>query len=260
MRRTPEPAPVIPTQRDGAPSRAGGPVLPSPREAADRWVDAVPAPVAGPDTRADAHELRGIVHDLGHGLSTMTLLLAAARAGTVPTFGLLELIEQETERLLAVAHSATGAAGAPSAEPAEPVDVRAVLGPVARLAAHVGETAVRLQPGPAATARIDPAVLSRVVTNLVDNAVRAAGPVGTVRIAVHRAGSDAQDVLVDVVDDGPGFPLGPPGSSRTGLDLVNRLLAACGGRLELRGAAPRGTCARVVLPGLAADRRSPGAR
>jgi signal transduction histidine kinase len=119
---------------------------------------------------------------------------------------------------------------------------------------------VRVPPGVAPAVGLPPAVLSRVVTNLVDNAVRAAGPDGTVRIAVHRAGSVGQDVLVDVVDDGPGYPFGPPGSSRIGLDLVNRLLAACGGRLELHEAVPHGTRARVVLPGHAADRLPPAAR
>jgi nitrogen-specific signal transduction histidine kinase len=277
VRRTPEPSPVIPTQRSAAPSRLKGHLVPVPRHAADRWVDSAPdptpdfapdlAPVAAPPldhpvapdhsasadpTWTDVRELRGIVHDLGNGLSTMALLLAAARDGSVSTFGLLELIEQETDRLLAVVNSGTAAA-----DPADPVEVRTVLGPIARVAAHVGETSVRLLPGADPAVRVDPAVLSRVVTNLVDNAVRAAGPMGTVRIGVHRAGSVGQDVLIDVIDDGPGFPFGPPGTSRVGLDLVHRLLDACGGRLELRPAAPHGTCARIVLPGLAVDRLPP---
>jgi signal transduction histidine kinase len=98
-----------------------------------------------------------------------------------------------------------------------------------------------------------------VITNLVDNAVRAAGPTGRVRLGVHPARSVGQDVVIDVVDDGPGFPFGPPGSSLRGLELVNRLLTACGGRLELHEAAPHGTRARVVLPGTAADRLPPAA-
>jgi signal transduction histidine kinase len=149
------------------------------------------------------------VHDVGNGLSTMALLLEAVRAGTVSTFGLLELVEQETVRLLAVVHSGTSG-GADAAVPSKPVAVRGVLGPIARLATHVGETSVRVLPGADVIAGVDPAVLSRVVTNLVDNAVRAAGPAGSVRLAVHR--------VIEVVDDGPGFPLGPPGSSRTAGD------------------------------------------
>ena len=238
--------------------------MPVPRAATDSWVALVPDPrpepveVPGPidSTDPELRELRGVVHDVGHGLSTMALLLEAARAGSVSTFGLLELVEQETSRLLAVVHSGTRPA-AEADEPAEPVAVRGVLGPIARVAAHLGETSVRVDAGADVTARLDPALLSRVVTNLVDNAVRAAGPAGCVRLAVHRTGSGGQDVVIDVVDDGPGFPLGPPGSSRRGLELVNRLLAVCGGRLELHEAAPHGTRARVVLPGAAADRLPP---
>jgi signal transduction histidine kinase len=243
--------------------------VPVPRAATDRWVAAVPAVQVDQVDQVDhgvdpadpvdpeLRELRGVVHDIGNGLSTLALLLEAARAGTVSTFGLLDLVEQETDRLLAVVHSGTRAGA--DAGPSEPVAVRDVVAPIARVAAHVGETSVRVQPGADVVARVDPAVLSRVVTNLVDNAVRAAGPAGRVRLAVHRAGSVGQDVVIDVVDDGPGFPFGPPGSSRRGLELVNRLLATCGGRLELHEAAPRGTRARVVLPGAAADRQPPAA-
>jgi two-component system sensor histidine kinase RegB len=241
--------------------------VPVPRAAIHRWVAPLPEIHAEPVDPAVAvdpvdtvdpelRELRGVVHDVGTGLSTLALLMAAARAGTVSAFGLLELVEQETTRLLAVVHSGTPAA-VDAPVPSEPVAVRGVLGPIARVAAHVGETSVRVLPGSDVAARVDPAVLSRVVTNLVDKAVRAAGPAGSVRLAVHRAGSGGQDVVIDVVDDGPGFPLGPPGSSRRGLELVNRLLTACGGRLELHEAAPRGTRARVVLPGTAADRLPP---
>ena len=206
-----------------------------------------PEPDPVTDERAAVRELRGVLHDLGNGLSTVALLLAAARGGSVPTFGLLELIEKETGRLLAIAHAGT----APPAP--EPVGVREVLGPLAALAGHAGRAAVRLLPGRDVEVLVDRAVLSRVLGNLVDNAVRAAGPDGRVELSVA-AGAE---VVIDVVDDGPGFPFGPPGTASLGLDLVNRLLAACGGRLELTGTVPRGTRARVVLPGR--DRVPPGA-
>jgi signal transduction histidine kinase len=257
VRRSPQqPSPVIPTQRRS--SRSDGPLVPLPRTATHRWVAPLPEVHAEPvdPVHPELRELRGVVHDVGNGLSTMALLLEAVRAGTVSTFGLPDLVEQETARLLAVVHRGTPGA-ADAAVPSEPVAVRSVLGPIARLAMHVGETSVRVLPGADVIARVDPAVLSRVVTNLVDNAVRAAGPAGSVRLAVHRAGSGGQDVVIDVVDDGPGFPLGPPGSGRSGLELANRLLTACGGRLELHEAAPCGTRARVVLPGTAADRLPP---
>jgi signal transduction histidine kinase len=199
---------------------------------------------------AEVRELRGVLHDLVNGLSTMALLLDAARAGSVSTFGLLELIEQETTRLLAVARS-----GIAAPEP-EPVEVRAVLELIALVAGRAGPAGVRLLPGREVEVLVDRAVLSRVLANLVDNAVRAAGPCGCVELSL----SGAEEVVIDVVDDGPGFPLGPAGTAGRGLDLVNRLLVACGGRLELAGVAPRGTRARVVLPRHDRDRLRPARR
>src|ERR1044071_3491294 len=87
VRRPPESSPIIPAQRCGVPPHLD-----------ERGT--VPVPVAD-----ELRDLRGLVHDLGHGLATMAVLLEAARDGAVPTFGLLELIEQETARLLDVVHT-----------------------------------------------------------------------------------------------------------------------------------------------------------
>lgn len=233
MRRYPDPYPVIPTQRCGVPPHLD-----------ERG--AVPAQRTTPDQVHDElSDLRGLVHDLGNGLSTLAVLLQAAREGAAPTFGLLETVEQETARLLSVLHSAHRR---PGPRP-DPVGVRDVLAPLVRVAACTGRTAVRLLPGADARVRVDRAALSRVVGNLVDNAVRAAGAGGTVLLAVREVdGSADRAVVVDVVDDGPGFPAGPPGTAGLGLDLVTRLLTAHDGRLEIDAVAPRGTRARVVLP------------
>ena len=48
----------------------------------------------------------------------------------------------------------------------------------------------------------DEIALRRSARNLVDNAVRAAGPDGRVEVAVRREGSRA---VLEVSDDGPGF-------------------------------------------------------
>lgn len=239
MRRTPDPSPVIPLQRRASPTADTAQPRPGTRRPA-----AVPArskhPAALP---AEVRELRGLVHDLANGLSTMAMLLAAARDGAVPTFGLLEVVEQETARLLAVLHS-SAPTGPPA--PAAPVGVRFTVAPIARLVELAGRASVRVRPGPEVHVRVDPAVLSRVVSNLLDNAARAAGPAGTVELVVSGTGN--APVTIDVLDDGPGYPAGPPGSAGLGLDLVARLVAVCGGRLELTRLAPHGTRARVVLP------------
>lgn len=193
-----------------------------------------------PDDRET--ELRGVLHDVGHGLATLSMLVDgladAARRG-VPVPDLLDLVARETARLLAVVH----AGATPAAT--EVVPVRSMLEPIAGVARRTGRAPVRLAPGEEVHLRVDPVLLSRVVANLVDNATRAAGPGGRVDIVV----SGDRDVVIDVVDDGPGYPSGPSGASNLGLDVVTRLLAACGGRLEIDHVAPSGTRMRVVLPG-----------
>jgi len=244
VRRSSESFPVIPTQRCGVPPHLDERgAVPDPSPHTDPHTTPHTTPAVGDELR----DLRGLVHDLGNGLSTMALLLEAARGGAVPTFGLLELIEQETTRLLEVVHSSRPGPGEPGRDEPDEVGVREVVAPIARIAGHTGRARVRLLPGADAGVRVDRAALSRVVGNLVDNAVRAAGPGGSVHVAVHATGAGAA-VAIDVVDDGPGFPHGPPGSTGLGLERVGRLLAACGGRLELDAVAPHGTRARVVLP------------
>jgi signal transduction histidine kinase len=196
-------------------------------------------------------ELRGVLHDVGHGLATLAMLVDgladAARRG-VPVPDLLDLVAKETARLLAVVHAG------PTPAATEIVPVRTVLEPIASVARRTGRAPVRLVPGGDVHLRVDPVLLSRVVGNLVDNAARAAGPDGRVDIVV----SGDRDVVIDVVDDGPGYPHGPTGASNAGLDVVTRLLAACGGRLEIDHVAPSGTRMRIVLPGRVGRHRAGG--
>lgn len=82
--------------------------------------------------------------------------------------------------------------------------------------------------------RMHPVVLRRMIANLLDNAIRAAGPSGTVTVEITRWDSR---MLLAVDDDGPGF--GSLVSGRgfaqghgLGLSTVARQATQCGGRLE----------------------------
>jgi signal transduction histidine kinase len=75
-----------------------------------------------------------------------------------------------------------------------------VPGPVARGDADAG---VAPDPGTGSTVLADPAQVAGIVGNLLDNAVRAAGPTGEVAVTVHRLDDW---ICVDVVDSGPGVP------------------------------------------------------
>lgn len=54
---------------------------------------------------------------------------------------------------------------------------------------------------------LDPQLIERLLANALDNAVRAAGPRGTVRLSVERdTRPDGEWLVLRVDDDGPGFP------------------------------------------------------
>ena len=145
---------------------------------------------------------------------------------------------------------------------------------VASAAAHAAERQVALTgpatgAAPVAVAGL-PVALRRAVTALVDNAVRHA--TGRVTVSVDAAGRSAH---VDVVDDGPGIDpdLAPrmfdrfatgrdgvaPGRRRygIGLSLVNEIVTAHDGRVELLHRDTPGAAVRITLP--VARRRRRGA-
>ena len=106
----------------------------------------------------------------------------------------------------------------------------------------------------------DPALLERVVANLVDNALRWS-PEGAVVIRAHHSRARIQLL---VIDHGPGIP---PSRRRTvlqpfnrlddsatggglglGLAIADRLVEAMGGELELRDTPGGGLTVVVSLP------------
>jgi len=121
--------------------------------------------------------------------------------------------------------------------------------------------------------RGDERLLDRIVTNLLDNAVKYTRPGGTVRIELSRDGN----AVLTVGDEGPGirpehvprlfvrFFRGDPARRRDegtglGLAIAKAGAEAHGGRLEFLGNAP-GAVFRLMLPLAAAatDAREPAA-
>lgn len=105
----------------------------------------------------------------------------------------------------------------------------------------------------------DPHLLERLLTRLLDNARRAAGPRGRVSCSLT---TTEDGFCLEVSDDGPGmeaavceracdpfFTTRPPGQGLgLGLFLARRAAAMLGGDLELHSAPGQGCRARALLP------------
>ncbi|MFF9850990.1 sensor histidine kinase [Streptomyces litmocidini] len=131
--------------------------------------------------------------------------------------------------------------------------------------------ALRTEVRPAAWTRGSAALLSRLVQNLVDNAIAHNEESGWIRVAVDGDGSGARlvvetggRVLVQGEVDRLGRPFerlgtartGSEGSSGLGLSIVAAIVAAHGGRLVLRARPRGGLRVAVTLPSAAPEGRA----
>jgi K+-sensing histidine kinase KdpD len=89
-----------------------------------------------------------------------------------------------------------------------------------------------------------PVALSRAVSCVLDNALRAAGADGHVTVEVT---STTHEIIIRVIDDGPGLGFVLTENS-LGLTITRALVAACGGGFELNAGTPGGVVARIVIP------------
>ena len=101
-----------------------------------------------------------------------------------------------------------------------------------------------------ASVHVDRLAFWRALHNLVDDAVRAAGPRGMVRVRIIRADGWA---VTQVDDNRPWFRADPPGRASLGLGIVQNLVAANGGDLGIRRGALGGCCVRLQLPAVSTE-------
>jgi signal transduction histidine kinase len=114
-----------------------------------------------------------------------------------------------------------------------------------------GGTSVHLS-ATEAWARVDRLAFWRMLRNIIDNAVRAAGPGGRVEVRVGTVNTWA---VAQVDDDGPGFGGGQPGIASLGLGIAKELVASHGGELKVHRRQRVGCRVRVRLPSAAPGHR-----
>ncbi len=194
----------------------------------------------------DEPTIRGVVHDLGHQIMTISLLAESVRGDAcLPSAARrqADLLVQETARAICMITDLGPASGKLPGAATALVDVRELAARTVRLIRLEHQATVRLLPGPPAYMQVDPMVVCRVLRNVADNAARAAGPHGTVEISIRRGAG----TIIEVTDTGPGFDRLPHETAGLGLSVVRELLAAAGGQLEVSARPQGGTSVRAVF-------------
>ncbi|MGC6486019.1 MAG: ATP-binding protein [Planctomycetota bacterium] len=215
--------------------------------------------------QAWAEMARQVAHEVKNPLQPMRTtaqLLQRARAAGDPRADevaerLARTVIEQTAELDRIAGDFRSFAGIADAQKST-VDVDAWLeelrGQTARLFADRALTLTFAGGAEGAKLAVEPRSMARVFVNLVQNAIEAASGPASVRIVSRRAGDE---VLVEVVDDGPGVPaevrsrlFDPYFTTKTagtglGLAICRRLVEAHGGAVHLAATAPGET--RFVL-------------
>ena len=197
---------------------------------------------------ADELAIRGLLHDLEHGMATLSSLVQVV--GGDPNLSVssriqLELMDNELNRLTDfVTDWADRWSGGSAEDGGGTVGLRTLAAEVAQLAEVEHGANVVLLPGPDIGLTARSGLIWRILANVVDNAARAAGPHGTVQITIEQA----EMVVVEVRDDGPGFGGAPGRAGSLGLTVIASLLRSVGGHFELRDAPDCGTVVRAIFP------------
>jgi two-component system sensor histidine kinase TctE len=106
-----------------------------------------------------------------------------------------------------------------------------------------GDLSVTSPPGPVVCA-LDPVILRRIISNVLSNATRAAGPSGAVAVEIKR---DRSMTVVVIEDSGPGFGMIPQGHG-IGLAEVASNVIRYGGKVECGRGARGGVRVSLWLP------------
>jgi signal transduction histidine kinase len=191
---------------------------------------------------AELRTLRQLCHDLTVPATSIKLLTQVAAAESDPGPAMLARLRQICDEASRIADICGYFLDQPRGDGPADLDL---------LAADVADSARWRYAGlidvVAETARVavHPVVILRVLTNLVDNACRAAGPGGRVRLTVR---ADEDQAMLVVADSGRGFGQGEPGRASLGLDIVTAMARSGGGTVEMSTSDLGGTAVTVTFP------------
>lgn len=202
----------------------------------------------GSDSAADSSWFQGgelsqeLRHDARQAVATVLMLVAAGKTEADDTDQVRKRLDQVASEVRALA--ALLDEGTEVRELTPFVDVCAEVSEAVRAVSTGYGGTVRLVARTGAWALIQPTGLRRVLTNLLRNALRAAGADGLVQVTVVNV---MDTVMIVVEDDGPGFGALPV-INGVGLRSARRLVAEAGGRIEIGTGRLGGAAVRVTLP------------
>jgi signal transduction histidine kinase len=222
-------------------SAQAGPGLPAPRGAAG---SATQVPVRGlpSGVAVEVRTLRELCHDLTMPATSIRLLVSVATRESDPGPTLRARLRQIADEASRIA-DICGYVLDPTRRTG-PSDLRMLAAEAADSARwrYPGTIDVVAEPVMAAAHPVD---VVRILANLLDNACRAAGPEGRVRLAVERGEERA---LMLVADSGPGFGHGESGQASLGLGIVAALVRRNNGGLDMGTSDLGGLAVAVTLP------------
>jgi signal transduction histidine kinase len=198
-------------------------------------------PIAGSALAPESLDtVRALCHDLRQPLAAIRLL-AATEGGDVRRR--LDGILDQAQWLTDVVEGVIGDA---VEDHLESVDVADLVSHSVLRARLTAECQIGSSHTVDAVAIAAPVALSRALNCLLDNAVRAAGPGGHVTVEVT---GTAQEIVIQVIDDGPGLGRVLAQSS-LGLTITRALVCACRGAFKLKPGAAGGVVAQIAVPRL----------
>lgn len=183
-----------------------------------------------------------LTHDARQSIATILTLVAAGQQEIQDSDLVLRRFDQVANQARALAAMLEEATR--SRERAFRVDVSAEAATAVEALTTSYAGTVRLVADTEAWANFSPASLRRVLTNLIRNAMRAAGGDGAVQVVVALS---AGSVVIEVEDDGPGFGHLPV-INGIGLRSTCRLVRTAGGRVDITTGRLGGALVRVTLP------------
>jgi two-component system osmolarity sensor histidine kinase EnvZ len=199
--------------------------------------------------------LAGVSHDLRTPLARLRLGIEVGGHDELARQGMVEDIE-EMDRII---NQFLDFAREERDATVERRDLNELVAALVERHARAGQE-LRFSPGALPPLALRPTACSRLVANLVDNALRYGAP--PIEVATRREGSS---VILEVSDRGPGIPQdqverlkrpltrgdparGGAGGAGLGLAIAERIARLHGGALDLLPRAGGGMVARVTLP------------